>query len=525
MPRLFMATGITARRGVYYFRARIPTHLVAAYGRDMVSVSLQTRDPERAKRLARARREELDKALTALERTAQPDDELRGSVLFLSDDDIESVCERYRAKCLTEDELQRIKGLKASEHELDIDILEAGLPAMRLAYARGELSEVYPSLNIFLRELGLSIVKSSPSYERLARRFQQADLEVHEAIFQRRKGVAVPIPMAATDKLSVDDIFKTWKRQKGQNTKTVRSFEQAFEAFKAHCLAPTATMVKKADAVAFRDAALDRGEVSAPTVKKQIGFLRAAFQCAVDDDKLQMNPFSGVKVSVPEQASSEKSRQPFTVSELQKIFSGPVYQPGFCPRPSLGAACHWLPVLGLYTGARVEELAQLEVSDIEFDPVHGPYICIRRAVDGSKRTKNLNSVRDFPVHPRLVQIGFLQHVKACGSGRLFPALRPDKYGILSTSFSTWFGLYLDELGIVHRSRVFHSFRHTLIQRGKEKAAKVPAEVREAIVGHLSSKQIEKVYGHALYPLEPQVEALRHIDWPELDLSHLEVTTA
>ena len=101
----------------------------------MVSVSLGTRAPEQAKRLARARRTELDKAFAALEQAARPDDDLRGTVLHLSDADIDSVCERYRAKMLTEDELQRIKGFKPTEHELDVDILEAGLPDLRLAPA------------------------------------------------------------------------------------------------------------------------------------------------------------------------------------------------------------------------------------------------------------------------------------------------------------------------------------------------------------------------------------------------------
>jgi integrase len=450
----------------------------------MVSVSLGTRDPEQAKRLARARRAELDKAFAALEQAARPDDDLRGTVLYLSDADIDSVCERYRAKMLTEDELQRIKGFKPTEHELDVDILEAGLPDLRLAYARGDLTGVYPELNKYLKQLGLAVAKSSPSYERLARRFQQAELEVHEAILQRRKGVAVPIPLVATDKLSLDDVFKHWKRQKGTNPKTVRSFEQAFELFKAHCLAPTASMVKKADVVAFRDAMTDRGQISAVTLAKHISLLRAAFQIAVDDDKLPTNPFSGVKVSVQQTSGKDKSRLPFNTDELQKIFSGPVYQPNFEPRPSLGAACFWLPLMALFSGARLEELAQLEVSDVEVDPVHGSYICIRRAVDGSKRAKNLNSVRNFPVHPRLVEVGFLDFVKSRKSGRLFPALRADKYGILSTSFSTWFGLHLDELGITDSTRVFHSFRHNFVQRGKEKATKVPAEVREAIVGHI-----------------------------------------
>jgi hypothetical protein len=37
---------------------------------------------------------------------------------------------------------------------------------------------------------------------------------------------------------------------------------------------------------------------------------------------------------------------------------------------------------------------------------------------------------------------------------------------------------------------------------------------------MSAKKIEMVYGTQLYPLEPQVDAMKHIDWPELKLDHL-----
>ncbi len=505
--QLFMASHLTQRAGIFYFRARIPTHLIAAYGRAMVSISLGTRDPKEAKVRARKRREELDRALESLEHSGpKPDAEYRGTVLHLSDTDIDNICERYRVMRLANDELQRIQGMSVTSHELDIDVLETVLPDMKRAYARGDLSEVYGQVSSYLKELGLNLARSSPSFERLARRFQQADIEVWDAILQRRGGATVALPLAATDTLTLDEVFKGWKRQNGSNPKTVRSFEQAFEEFKKHTLAPTATMVRKADVVAYRNAVLDRGDTSPATLKKRLGFLRAAFQTAVNDDKLPSNPFAGVKVVVNKLAGTEKPRLPFSMDELTKIFSGPVYQEGFKPRDSLGKACYWLPLLGLYSGARLEEMGQLEVSDIEFHPEHGPYICIRRAVDRSKRTKNLNSVRNFPVHPKLVELGFLDFVASAKRGRLFPALRADKYGVLTTSFSTWFGRYLDRLDIKDSTRVFHSFRHTFIERGKEKSTVVPTEVREAIVGHLSAEKIEKIYGSKLFPLEvaPQI---------------------
>ena len=177
--QLFMASHLTQREGIFYFRARIPTHLIAAYGRAMVSISLGTRDPKEAKVRARKRREELDRALESLEHSGpKPDAEYRGTVLHLSDTDIDNICERYRVMRLSNDELQRIQGMSVTSHELDIDVLETVLPDMKRAYARGDLSEVYGQVSSYLKELGLNLARSSPSFERLARRFQQADIEV-----------------------------------------------------------------------------------------------------------------------------------------------------------------------------------------------------------------------------------------------------------------------------------------------------------------------------------------------------------
>jgi uncharacterized protein (DUF2141 family) len=53
---------------------------------------------------------------------------------------------------------------------------------MREAYASGDLTDVYPSLRTFLGEIKLKVHTQSPSYVGLARRFQQADIEVHEAL-------------------------------------------------------------------------------------------------------------------------------------------------------------------------------------------------------------------------------------------------------------------------------------------------------------------------------------------------------
>lgn len=520
---LFMPSNITKRGDVFYFRARIPVDLAAAYGRSHVSISLRTQDRATAKARAQEHAVALRRELEALHgRTALPTDALTGTVLHLSDTDIEHLCSRYRASMLCDDEVSRIKGLSPVQVEVDLDLYESAVPAMRQAFAAGDRSAVYPNLRQFLRSIDLSLPSQAPSFDRLAIRFQEAELEVHEALLQRRRGVAVPIPVTPTNNVALDDVLRCWKTQaQRRDPKTSRAFEVAFANFGRHCQAPSARLVRRTDVVAFRTKMLSGGDYSSATVARQLSFLRAAFQCAMNDGLIEANPFDGVKVATA-QAVKQKARRPFTIEQLNRIFSGPVYQPGFAPRKSLGEACRWLPLLSLYLGARLEELAQLDKSDVRLDRDHGPYISIN--AEGDKRLKTASSARNIPVHPTLVALGFLEFVRRQPGPRLFPALRPDRYGKLGTQFSTWFGRYLDGLGITDSGLVFHSMRHAFIQECKEKASVIPPEVREAMVGHLSASHIARVYGHTLYPLAPQVAALKQLKFNRLDLASVGIAT-
>ena len=155
---LFMPSNITKRGDIFYFRARIPVDLVAAYGRSHVSISLRTQDRATAKARAQEHAVALRRELEAIQgRTASPTDALTGTVLHLSNADIEHLCSRYRASMLCDDEVSRIKGLSPVQVEVDLDLYESAVPAMRQAFAVGDRSAVYPNLRQFLRSIDLSL--------------------------------------------------------------------------------------------------------------------------------------------------------------------------------------------------------------------------------------------------------------------------------------------------------------------------------------------------------------------------------
>ena len=193
-----------------------------------------------------------------------------------------------------------------------------------------------------------------------------------------------------------------------------------------------------------------------------------------------------------------------------------LYAPDSLARvPSL--AVRWGVLLGLYTGARVSEIAQLGVVDfIEQDGLP----CVRITDEGKGQSlKTDASRRVVPLHPDLVALGILDRLDA-----LRQAAGPDRLAFLtgdpvrtkarvngagdwlSKSFTRWLGKSAI-LTDAEKGRVgFHSLRKTVVQTLQ--AAGVAAEVRAAIVGHELDDEHHAAYS-TRSPTKAAAEALGH----------------
>jgi integrase len=155
----------------------------------------------------------------------------------------------------------------------------------------------------------------------------------------------------------------------------------------------------------------------------------------------------------------------------------------------------WLPYLGLYTGARIEELCQLNLADIR--QVGGILVFDINDRD-EKRLKTQSSRRVVPVHPRLIELGLHDHVESMrkkGEDRLFPELKKQRDGYSQVA-SKWFGRYRQKHGI---DKPFHSFRHTFIDELKQ--LDVDHKKIAALVGHKDESMTGGRYGK---PYKPEI---------------------
>ena len=155
--------------------------------------------------------------------------------------------------------------------------------------------------------------------------------------------------------------------------------------------------------------------------KTVVDYLRALgeiFKHAHQRGYIEQNPAAHL-LEIKQHSQGRTEKPPFTNADLMKIFP-PTYGSGFhrggTPDPIKMTARFWIPLLSLFGGGRVEELTQLKVDDMGVCAESGsPYYKITSdgtAHDGlAKSLKNKNSIRLVPVHPRLIEIGFLDFVE------------------------------------------------------------------------------------------------------------------
>lgn len=182
----------------------------------------------------------------------------------------------------------------------------------------------------------------------------------------------------------------------------------------------------------------------------------------------------------------------------------------------------WLPILALYHGNRLEEFAQLVAGDVrEEDGI--PYFDVND--DGDKQLKNEQSRRRIPMHPEVVRIGFLEYVKEVApkpEDRVFPNLKPggpDKR--IGANFTKWWTRYRQQIGLYEDRLDFHSFRHGVTT--KLFGAGVSQTIVDEITGHEGQGTSSKVY-HKGSGLKALHAAIQKIEWPEVDFSHLYISS-
>lgn len=260
-----------------------------------------------------------------------------------------------------------------------------------------------------------------------------------------------------------------------------------------------------------RDTSLTYEKLSKKTMKKYIVFLKSLLLFARKEKLDVISDFSDALDIPPIQDGDEINIESYTQDELVKIFGSDSY-PSRYDRKYF--AKFWIPLIGLYTGARLNEICQLYVDDIRKENGIFYFNITRDRPD--QFTKNTQSIRKVPIHSKLIELGFLDFVKAVKKSkkdRIFYNLTFQKKNHYAGSTSTAYGRYLDKIGITDRSKVFHSFRHNIETILAHK--KVPQSMINAMCGW-KNKSIPELNYLDKYPLSLLQKEMESLQYPYLD---------
>ncbi|WP_287878089.1 DUF6538 domain-containing protein [Aquitalea sp.] len=140
----------------------------------------------------------------------------------------------------------------------------------------------------------------------------------------------------------------------------------------------------------------------------------------------------------------------------------------------------WLAAIGLYTGARIREICQINPQTDFGESSNIWWLRITNESGNSADIDIIKSVktgksRTIPMHPELIRLGlpaYLEKLRTQKETRLFPSW-PAYNGDAGTYAARWFRGYLQSIGLHgvannlgHAVRGAHAFRHTLLTHGK-----------------------------------------------------------
>lgn len=280
-----------------------------------------------------------------------------------------------------------------------------------------------------------------------------------------------------------------------------------------------------------------RSTLGCAAINSYLKCLSALLNFAVNEGYIDRNPARGLRVVDP--IPRRDRRLPFSKDQLRAIFNAPLYRGcvddgyGFATsgdtRPR--RARFWVPLIALFSGMRLNEICQLDLTDIRrVDGVDCFLVTSRSMGSGSdKKVKTATSERYVPIHPRLVEIGLLAFVderRCAGAVKLFADLTLSGTGYYSDAFSKWFRRFLVKSHATAPRTCFHSFRHCF--RDALREARIDHDVALALGGWSSgggkeNVEVAEAYGRG-FRVRTLHDALKRVVYPDLALDHLVLET-
>ena len=478
---------MVTKGGRFYFRIRVPKELVPHLAKSEVTQALG--DVNRAQAVVACAElagqwsahflEEKHRLGLAASPPAPP---MRAAIprRTATPEEVERLAEASAQRLLAVDKEVRIEGTRTdggTEWYANLNDLEQDVTDM---LATGSVGSTKARLLADLAPHALTLPEDRIEARRLIRTWTAAQARALKAIDARGRGMPVPTPAPVAlpeslqhpdaagmapnkktaDQLKLRDVMELWKTdERNRPAKTIQKANQAVTHFEALTGNPSLGTLTKAAGSEFRTKLLS-SDMSDKTASDRLSWIQILLNFEQSRyGRIAANPWKGLTIKV----RKSTTREEWTDADACKLFALPLFQQYELPADkNAGAdAAYWLPIIGAFTGARITELAQLLVADIQRE---GSQWFIRfQVTEKWQSLKREASRRTIPMHSELERLGLPEYAEAMhdrGESRLFPAVPVSVLNNAGGGPSKWFSSLKTSAGF-GAGNTFHGWRNTI----------------------------------------------------------------
>ncbi|WP_336813502.1 site-specific integrase [Bosea sp. MMO-172] len=513
----------------YYVRVTVPSDLAKDYGRTEIWKSLGTASPAEAKVKAPGVYMAIQDEFAARRRAREIVEGDVAAIAWKHYSELVENDERFREQNLTDDQLDQLwREMEAEFGEYDIGAYKAFAEIRdrietyrqlrersRSLLTSGDLNKrleaVAESVDEHVAAYRAVLPKTSPVYRKVAEAVARAEIEGLKRADERDVmdwgGVPTdPLikraekPKAAPAGSRLMDFYKLFIMQRGnglkddtrdQNEGIVQLFAEFFGEDmpldklerkhvagwrdQLYLLPAKAKQIRELKGLKFKEIItknkeLGRKTIDPKTINKYLSAVGPFLKWLLSNGHI---PAPVISDEMYIRLDRERKRDPFTDDQVTALFASPLFRgclsddvehkPG---NVIIRDWRYWIPLVALYSGMRLGEIAQLLTNDVR--EIEGTWVMyVTDEGDPDKTLKTVGSRRVVPVHSELVALGFLDYHKARTKGegaRLFPEIEPDARGFMSGVPSKFLNVYLDRIGVKTERLAVHSFRHLFTDR-------------------------------------------------------------
>lgn len=278
-------------------------------------------------------------------------------------------------------------------------------------------------------------------WRKIARALCHAELEALARAAERDEGdfsgtPASPIirdatpPENASAPVSLSRLWHDYvatRKQAGFMRDGGRRQGSVIEALRKFLKHDDAARITRKDMIAWRDHLMQTK--SAKTVSDvDLSTVRSLLSWAVENERLSENVAQTVRQPKPRKSKSREKG--YTTAEAEALLKASrSYEPHkdekgrVREKPSLIAAKRWVPIICAFSGARVAEITQMRKEDVRNED--GQWV-VRITPDAG--TVKSGGYRDVPLHPQIIEEGFIDFINSADPGPLFHnATGPEQY--------------------------------------------------------------------------------------------------